>query len=154
MPATYLEKREVLEDMYSAMEGKAQTVTLTTHERSRKNQQACFSHWGFECRICGFTPVKDHPLGEMVQGLPSQGLEAHHLTPLGEDDESHIVSAVDDMRPLCHVCHKVVHARGTSQPPRDVEEMRKMVQEEVDRKATGVRRSKDSTLIPDPSTSP
>lgn len=138
VPASYLEKQRILKDMCSAVEGGSVVVELSRPERSRKNQRACFEHWGFECRICGFEPAKDHPLGTMVEAMPSQGLEAHHLTPLGNGDGERVVSPVDDMRPLCNVCHKVVHARGPKHPPRDVEKLRAMVQEEVSRKSEGV----------------
>ena len=148
VPASYLEKRKILEDMYSAMEGALETVTLTRHERSRKNQQNCFKHWGFECRVCGFDPVRDHPLGEMVEDLPSHGLEAHHLTPLGDSDEGRVVSAIDDMRPLCHVCHKVVHARGTKEPPRDVEKMRTVVADELTKRAVILHAANKQTTPP------
>ena len=138
VPSSYLEKQRILRDMCSSVEGKMVEVTLTKPERSRKNQQACFEHWGFECRICGFSPAKDHPLGHMVESMPSQGLEAHHLHPLGDGQGERLVNPIEDMRPLCNVCHKVVHARGSKVPPRDVERLRSMVQEEVVRKSDGV----------------
>ena len=66
--------------------------------------------------------------------LPSHGLEAHHLTPLSSVGKEHKVSAVDDMRPLCNVCHKIVHAVPKGKPPREVEKLRTIVNEELARK--------------------
>ena len=58
-------------------------------------------------------------------------IHVHHLVPVSDIQEAHVVDPIRDLRPICPNCHAVIHRR---QPPFSIEEIKKMI--EGQRKST------------------
>jgi 5-methylcytosine-specific restriction enzyme A len=100
-------------DVY--VEGKTKVVTFKTYDRSPAARQACIEHYGYSCSVCGFT-------FENVYGaIGSKYIEVHHLHQIADSSEEHIVNPIQDLRPVCANCHRMLHK---TRPPLSIEELR------------------------------
>ncbi len=59
--------------------------------------------------------------GKIAEGF----IHVHHLHPLSEVKEAHLVDPVKDLRPVCPICHAVLHLRN---PVISIDEVREMLQ--------------------------
>ncbi len=96
-------------------EGKQKIVTYKTYDRSPAARQACIEHYGYSCSICGFNFEKTY--GK----IGSRYIEVHHLKQVADVGEEYLVDPVNDLRPVCANCHRILHK---SRPPISIEELK------------------------------
>ena len=93
-------------------EGRVGEVTSLTRVRSRKLRQAAAAHYTapdgtIRCAVCGFCFAERYgPLGEGF-------IEIHHEKPVFQmSDEGftdYLGTAVQNVKPLCANCHRMIH---------------------------------------------
>lgn len=86
-------------------EGRKKTIKVNTHERNPASRQACISHYGAICSVCGFDFGKTY--GSKCEGM----IHVHHLKMVSEIDEEYDVDPIIDLRPVCPNCHMVLHSK-------------------------------------------
>lgn len=96
-------------------EGKSKTVTYTTYDRSPAARQACLEHYGYDCDVCGFNFSKKY--GEIGRNY----IEVHHLKQIADIAEEYEIDPVNDLRPVCANCHRMLHKR---RPALSIEELK------------------------------
>jgi 5-methylcytosine-specific restriction protein A len=99
-------------------EGKTKVITLTTYERNPRARQACLNHHGFSCSVCGFN------FGAVFGAVGESYIEVHHLRQIADRGEEHQVDPINDLRPVCANCHRMLHRR---RPPYGIEDIKKLV---------------------------
>lgn len=85
------------------IEGASKTINAKIYERDRGARLKCIGHWGWQCHVCTFDFVAIY--GDLGKGF----IHVHHLKPLGEIGEAHILDPVADLRPVCPNCHAMLH---------------------------------------------
>lgn len=104
-------KKEI--ELYA--EGKQKSVTYKTYDRSPAARQACIEHYGYSCCVCGFN-------FENIYGkLGSKYIEVHHLKQVADVGEEYLIHPIDDLRPVCANCHRMLHK---TRPPISIEELK------------------------------
>lgn len=84
-------------------EGKEKIVTYRTYDRSAAARQECIERYGYECSVCGFS-------FSMVYGdLGKNYIEVHHLKQIADIAEEHEINPIQDLRPVCANCHRMLH---------------------------------------------
>jgi hypothetical protein len=97
-------------------EGCVKVVTVNVHERNPAARQKCIDYYGTICAVCGID------LGN-IYGVEFSGkIHVHHLKPISEYDEEHIIEPINDLRPVCPNCHMVIHCRKDK--PYSIEEVK------------------------------
>jgi 5-methylcytosine-specific restriction enzyme A len=86
-------------------EGASKTVTSTVYERDPKNRVEAIRIHGHRCVICEFDFGRFY--GEWGDGY----IEVHHLTPLSQVNDNHVVNPETDLVPVCSNCHRMIHRR-------------------------------------------
>jgi len=104
-------KKEIT--LYS--EGKSKTVTYTTYDRSPAARQACLEHYGYDCDVCGFNFSETY--GEIGRNY----IEVHHLKQIADIAEEYEIDPINDLRPVCANCHRMLHKR---RPALSIEELK------------------------------
>jgi predicted HNH restriction endonuclease len=99
-------------------EGAKKQITVNAYERNSKAREACVTHHGNSCSVCGFDFGRQY--GEIGIGY----IHVHHLKPLAEIGAEYEVDPEKDLRPVCPNCHAMLHKK---EPPYTVEELRKLV---------------------------
>jgi 5-methylcytosine-specific restriction protein A len=123
---------EELDSETEHIEGAKTTVVVNAFERNRAARDACVSHYGPQCWVCGMT-------FESVYGRKARGfIHVHHLCPPSAIGREYRIDPVSDLRPVCPNCHAVLHLR---KPPFSPAEARKMIAE-VRRKARQTGRTR------------
>ena len=102
-------------------EGTTVRVLVNRYERDPKARAKCIEHHGTRCAICKLDFETRY--GEIGQGF----IHVHHLRPLGRLKSSYRLDPVRDLVPLCPNCHAMLHRRD---PPYDVEQLRRRLQED------------------------
>ncbi len=96
-------------------EGKAKNVTYKTYDRSPAARQACIDHHGYNCSVCDFN-------FERTYGKHgSKYIEVHHLKQVADVGEEHLINPINDLRPVCANCHRMLHK---TRPPISIEELK------------------------------
>lgn len=104
-------KKEI--ELYA--EGKQKSVTHNTYDRSPAARQACIEHYGYSCCVCGFN-------FESAYGkLGSKYIEVHHLKQVADIGLEYLIHPIDDLRPVCANCHRMLHK---ARPPISIEELK------------------------------
>jgi predicted HNH restriction endonuclease len=93
-------------------EGAALRTVADRYERSPTARNACISHYGTACAVCGFEFGKTY--GKVGEGL----VVVDHLVPLGVTRAQHETVPIVDLRPVCANCHLVIHRED---PPLSIE---------------------------------
>ncbi|OGP90342.1 MAG: hypothetical protein A2156_00055 [Deltaproteobacteria bacterium RBG_16_48_10] len=105
-----------LEEDETFQEGGKRMVVATS--RNPQLRSAAKKRWGLKCFCCGFD------FGQFY-GPEAKGLAiVHHLHPFNNAKGGPRKATVEDVRVVCANCHYVIHKKD---PPRDVEEIRRMV---------------------------
>ena len=99
-------------------EGTAIRVEVNRYERDPIARERCIQHYGATCIACGVSMPDRY--GPQVLGL----IHVHHLRPLASLRKRAPVNPIQDLRPVCPNCHAVIHSTN---PPRSIEEVNKMV---------------------------
>jgi 5-methylcytosine-specific restriction protein A len=110
---------EELTDEMEYYEGTAQQIVVNKYERNRAARQACISHYGAQCVVCGFDFEATY--GEIGIGY----IHVHHLRPLSEINEKYVVDPINDLRPVCPNCHAMIHRKI---PPYSIVEIQAMLE--------------------------
>ncbi|KUG21628.1 orf25 [hydrocarbon metagenome] len=100
-------------DIY--VEGKPKVITYKTYDRNPAARQACIEHYGYNCCVCGFS------FEDLYGAIGSKYIEVHHLRQIADTGEEYIVNPIQDLRPICANCHRMLHK---TRPPLSVEELR------------------------------
>jgi 5-methylcytosine-specific restriction enzyme A len=100
LPARSVEKGDL-----ESLEGGRLVVQVNRYERDPRLRALCLEKHGASCTICGFD-------FEKVYGPLGRGFcHVHHLEPLSEVKESHLVNPETDLVPVCPNCHAMIHSR-------------------------------------------
>ncbi len=84
-------------------EGRIVELTLSTYERDPAARKACLNHYGTRCQACKLDFGETY--GDLGQGF----IHVHHITPLSQVREAHVVDPVKDLIPVCPNCHSMLH---------------------------------------------
>lgn len=79
----------------------------TRYERDPKNRASCLRTKGYKCVVCKFD------FEEIYGERGKHFIHVHHVNPLSEIDEEHLVDPETDLCPVCPNCHAMLH-RGES----------------------------------------
>jgi 5-methylcytosine-specific restriction protein A len=102
-------------------EGAVHQVLVNAYERDRAARQACISHYGLACVVCGLE--FDDRYGPLGAGF----IHVHHIVPLSELGADYRLDPVQDLRPVCPNCHTMLHRQ---RPPLSVEGLRMALREQ------------------------
>ncbi len=101
-------------DVQLFAEGKPKSVTFKTYDRSSAARQACIDYYGYSCTACGFN------FEEAYGAFGAKYIEVHHLRRVADAREEYLVNPVNDLRPVCANCHRMLHK---TRPPISIEEL-------------------------------
>lgn len=99
-------------------EGAVRQVLVNAYERDRSARQACISHYGFACTVCGLR------FEERYGALGAGFIHVHHVVPLSELGSDYELDPVRDLRPVCPNCHSMLHRQ---RPPLSSEALRGII---------------------------
>lgn len=105
----------------SYFEGAKRLITVNAYERNPLAREACISHHGTSCVICGFRFADVY--GKVGDGL----IHVHHLTLVSEKakhGKEYKLNPIRDLRPVCPNCHTIIHRRL---PPYTLKQVRRML---------------------------
>lgn len=85
------------------VEGAKKQVRVNAYERDTKARNACLTHHGYNCAVCGFNFQARY--GEIGKDF----IHVHHLKPLALTDGQYELDPVTDLRPVCPNCHAMLH---------------------------------------------
>jgi len=105
------EKKEV--QLYA--EGKAKSLTYKTYDRNPRARQACIEHYGYSCCVCGFN------FEDAYGDLGAKYIEVHHLHQVADVGEEYMINPIDDLRPVCANCHRMLHK---TRPPLSISDLK------------------------------
>lgn len=91
-------------------EGKPRTFFTYRYERSPKLRAAVLNKFGYKCAVCGFDFEKIY--GQLGKNF----IEVHHMIPVSEKERE---NDVNNLRPLCSNCHRMIHRLYSSLEPEE-----------------------------------
>lgn len=109
----------------SFREGAGKTIFVNRFERDIKARDACISHYGTSCQVCGIDFQEIY--GDIGKGF----INVHHLMPLASIGKEYDVDPLADLIPVCPNCHAMLH---TSTPPLGIDEFRQLIIRNTDHK--------------------
>ncbi len=86
-------------------EGKEVPVRADRFERNLQARRKCIAHYGTTCQICQFD------FGYVYGNDFAGKIEVHHIVPLSEIREDHVVDPIRDLIPVCSNCHTALHSK-------------------------------------------
>lgn len=87
------------------VEGNIVELTLTSYERDPAARNACLEHFSARCMVCKMD------FGERYGELGKGFIHIHHIMPLSQIREVHVVDPIRDLVPVCPNCHAMLHIR-------------------------------------------
>ena len=99
-------------------EGAVRRVLVNAYERNRAARQACISHHGLACAVCGLQFKQRY--GALGAGF----IHVHHVVPLSELGPNYKLDPVRDLRPVCPNCHAMLHRQ---RPPLSIEDLCRVI---------------------------
>jgi len=99
-------------------EGPPIRVAVNRYERNAKARQACLTHHGVRCCVCGLR--FEDMYGDRGLGF----MHVHHCTPVSSSERQLTVDPIHDLRPVCPNCHAMLHR---STPPLSVDDLRSLI---------------------------
>ncbi|WP_417378174.1 HNH endonuclease [Gimesia sp.] len=111
-------EQQSVEKIHSFSEGSVKTVTCKSYDRSAEARQSCLEHWGYTCIACGFK--FEDKYGELGRDY----IEVHHLKPISEIGEEYEINPIDDLRPVCANCHRMLHMK---KPALSIQELESLI---------------------------
>ncbi|WP_084242866.1 HNH endonuclease [Planomicrobium okeanokoites] len=108
--SSYLEKHmngqvfpdEVKEELE---EGQRITVTVNRYERNPIARTKCIEFHGDSCAVCSLN------FGEMYGEVGEGFIHVHHINPMHEIGEKHVIDYDTDLVPVCPNCHAMLHRK-------------------------------------------
>jgi 5-methylcytosine-specific restriction enzyme A len=100
-------------------EGAVRQVLVNAYERDRAARQACITHYGLTCVVCGLR------FEERYGALRAGFIHIHHVVPLSEVGAGYELDPIKDLRPVCPNCHAMLHRQ---RPPVSIEALRGAIQ--------------------------
>lgn len=85
------------------VEGAKKLVQVNAYERDPKAREACLSHHGYNCAVCGFN------FEARYGDIGKEFIHVHHLKPLALTDGQYELDPIADLRPVCPNCHAMLH---------------------------------------------
>jgi 5-methylcytosine-specific restriction protein A len=98
---TWLPEEVPSSEMYR--EGAIQRVMVNRYERDPRARDACLSHWGYDCAVCGFNFARAYG------SIGDEFIYVHHLRELSSLGGDYEINPVEDLRPVCPNCHAMLH---------------------------------------------
>lgn len=87
-------------------EGAAYRHSVISYERNRQARDACLSHYGCSCQICGIN--FESMYGEIGQGF----IHVHHVDFISSfDGVEHDIDPCEVLIPVCPNCHAMLHRK-------------------------------------------
>ncbi len=117
---------EEVSDLPLIREGAKYQVTVNAYERDPIARQRCIEAHGTDCCVCGLSFGAKY--GKVVDGF----IHVHHLRPLSDVGDSHVVDPVMDLCPVCPNCHVVLHRR---EPPYSPDEVRRFLETQKEKES-------------------
>ncbi|HGM9833524.1 TPA: HNH endonuclease [Proteus mirabilis] len=103
-------------------EGKPRTTTVTTYDRNSEAREACLAEYGYICSICNFDFYRHYGV------LGKNFIEVHHLNQLADLAEEHEINPIEDLRPVCSNCHRMLHRK---RPALSIKELQKIIENNI-----------------------
>ena len=100
-------------------EGAVRQVLVNVYERDRAARQACISHHGVACGVCGLR------FSQRYGALGAGFIHVHHIVPLSDIGPDAKLDPIRDLRPVCPNCHAMLHRQ---RPPLSIEDLREIIQ--------------------------
>ena len=101
-------------------EGSVRQVFVNAYERDPAARQACISHHGLACAVCGL--LFEERYGPLGAGF----IHVHHVVPLSELGTDYELDPIQDLLPVCPNCHAMLHRQ---RPPLTTAELRRLVRD-------------------------
>jgi len=98
------------------LEGGIQQRLSTAYVRDADARRRCIEKYGTKCFVCEFSFGAKY--GQVADGF----IHVHHVRPLSEIGQEHIVDPEKDLRPVCPNCHAVLHMRNPAYSIEDVKD--------------------------------
>ncbi len=111
-----LEKENELSKVY--IEGDKKERINIYYERNLAARTICIEHHGLKCSVCNFKFTDLY--GDLGDGI----IDIHHLTALSEIGVEHVVDPIEDLRPVCPNCHRMLHKKT---PAYTIEELKEII---------------------------
>ncbi|NRS88875.1 hypothetical protein HNQ02_001793 [Flavobacterium sp. 7E] len=100
----FLNSKSTKPNFTVAIEGKEKFIKeYKYNSRHKKLVKDAKLKWKTNCWVCGFN------FTEMYGDLGLDFIEIHHLIPISEGERE---SKVEDVRPVCSNCHRMIHKRA------------------------------------------
>jgi 5-methylcytosine-specific restriction protein A len=99
-------------------EGAKTQIVVNSYERNLKARAECLRHHGVRCYVCEIDFESKY--GDIGIGY----IHVHHKIPLPNIGKEYEIDPKKDLIPVCPNCHTMLHR---SDPPYEVEELRKML---------------------------
>jgi 5-methylcytosine-specific restriction protein A len=103
------------EEIRNYSEGKIREITINTYDRNPIARQVCIEHHGYDCAVCGFN------FGQVYGSFGQNYIEVHHLKQLADIGEEYQIKPIEDLRPVCANCHRMLHKE---RPPLGIEDLK------------------------------
>lgn len=88
------------------LEGSAYNHSVTSYERNQQAREACISHFGCTCQICGIN--FESVYGEIGKSF----IHVHHVDFISSfDGVEHKINPCDELIPICPNCHAMLHRK-------------------------------------------
>lgn len=100
-------------------EGGRHLMISTRVERSSHNRIEAIRLHGYKCQVCGFDFAETY--GEHGRNY----IEVHHINPLAEQNDEHVVNPETDLVCLCANCHRMIHRNRNR--TLSVDELKKLI---------------------------
>lgn len=87
-------------------EGSAYIHSVISYERNQKAREACLSHYGCTCQICGIN------FESMYGEVGKDFIHVHHVNFISSfDGVEHDINPCKELIPVCPNCHAMLHRK-------------------------------------------
>lgn len=98
-----IEKIYFPDEVTTYVEGASTPVLVNRYERNPVARNACLTHYGAKCSVCGFE-------GRSTYGQAGDGLiHVHHVVEISKIGSEYEIDPIKDLVPVCPNCHAMIH---------------------------------------------
>jgi predicted HNH restriction endonuclease len=120
-----------LADAGAYWEGREREHRLVSRARNGRAREHCIAYYGSRCVVCAFD-------FETVYGEHGRDfIEVHHLEPVANQQGTYEIDPIEDLRPVCSNCHRMLHRNGLM----SIEELKEIIEPRRNRAASCERES-------------